>query len=412
MLLQKVEKGELLTYVDLCSAEFKHSSHEMYKEIRIHHPVCPVQFYLNKNAWLFTRYEDAMQMLKDPRISKDYHTASVEDEGEELLVAAGFEESEYLFNHMLNADPPNHTRLRAVSQKAFTPKAIARLEEKIRHIADDLLNKVELKQTINLVDDYSFPLPIIVICDLLGIPKEDRDKFRKWSNAIIDSSEDPEQIAENAILLKEFLEYLRAITAQKRQEPQEDLISTLIFAEEDGQRLNEKEIYSTLMLLIVAGHETTVNLITNTVLALLQHPDQFQLLKDNPSLLDSAIDESLRFYSPVELATERWASEAMTIHGQDIQKGDPIIVSIAAANRDERMFDNPDIFDITRKNNRHLSFGSGIHFCLGAMLAKLEAKIAVQTLINRFPSMQLAEKEVEWRGNYLMRGLEKLELHL
>jgi cytochrome P450 len=409
MSFKHVDHSKVSSDVYLSSDEFKYSAYEIYKELREDYPVYPIQVFGENQGWLITRYDDVVQVLKDSRIIKDFHKLTT---GEELRVAAGFDEREYMLNHMLNADPPNHTRLRGIVQKAFTPKAILRLEKRITDIANELLNKVELKQTMDIIDEYAFPLPIIVISELIGIPKEDQHKFRKWSNAVIDSSEDPQTIATNAVLLREFLEYLRYITAEKRKQPKEDLISDLIFAEENGQKLNEMELYSTLMLLIVAGHETTVNLIANTVLALLQHPEQFKLLKENPTLIDSTIEESLRFYSPVELATARWASESIVLHGQEIQKGDFIAVSLASANRDERVFESADTFDITRKNNRNVSFGSGIHFCLGAMLARLEAKIAIPTLINRFPSLQLVDEKIQWRGNYLMRGLEELEIKL
>jgi cytochrome P450 len=404
-----VNNRELLSDVYLSSEEFKHLAYEIYKELRENHPVYPLPMFGGFQGWIITRYEDVVHVLKNVQIIKDYHKLAPEDESK---IAEGFDEREYILNHMLNADPPKHTRLRGIVQKAFNPKAISRLEGRIQHIANDLLNKVECKQTMNVIEDYAFPLPIIVISELIGIPKEDQHKFRKWSNAVIDSSEDPQKVTDNITLLKEFLAYLRQITAERRKQPKEDLISDLISAEENGEKLSEMELYSTLILLIVAGHETTVNLITNTVLALLQHPEQFKLLKENPALIDPTIEESLRFYSPVELATARWASEDIILHGQEIKKGDFIAVSLASANRDEKAFEHADTFDITRKNNRHLSFGSGIHFCLGAMLARLEAKIAIPTLINRFPSIQLADENIKWHGNYLMRGLEEIEISL
>ena len=188
-------------------------------------------------------------------------------------------------------------------------------------------------------------------------------------------------------------------------------MSALILAESEGHKLSARELYSMIMLLIVAGHETTVNLITNTVLALLENPNQLQLLKDNPKLIDSAIEEGLRYYSPVEVTTARWA-EPFQIHDRTIEKGDMVVIALASANRDETVFENPEVFDITRENNRHIAFGYGSHFCLGAPLARLEAKIAITTLFNRMPELQIKgnREEIKWQGNYLMRSLEELPL--
>ena len=289
---------------------------------------------------------------------------------------------------------------------------IAQLDGRIQRIADDLISDIERKGTLNLVDDYSFPLPIIVISEMLGIPKEDQAKFRIWSHAVIASPETPEEIKETEKQLSEFITYLQYLVDIKRKEPKEDLVSALILAESEGHKLSARELYSMIMLLIVAGHETTVNLITNTVLALLENPNQLQLLKDNPKLIDSAIEEGLRYYSPVEVTTARWATEPFQIHHQTIQKGDMVIIALASANRDETVFENPEIFDITRENNRHIAFGHGSHFCLGAPLARLEAKIAITTLFNRMPELQIKgnREEIKWQGNYLMRSLEELPL--
>ncbi|HDR8198249.1 TPA: cytochrome P450, partial [Bacillus thuringiensis] len=297
-------------------------------------------------------------------------------------------------------------------QKAFTPKMIAQLDGRIERIADDLISDIERKGTLNLVDDYSFPLPIIVISEMLGIPKEDQAKFRIWSHAVIASPETPEEIKETEKQLSEFITYLQYLVDIKRKEPKEDLVSALILAESEGHKLSARELYSMIMLLIVAGHETTVNLITNTVLALLENPNQLQLLKDNPKLIDSAIEEGLRYYSPVEVTTARWAAEPFQIHDRTIEKGDMVVIALASANRDETVFENPEVFDITRENNRHIAFGHGSHFCLGAPLARLEAKIAITNLFNRMPELKIKgnREEIKWQGNYLMRSLEELPL--
>ncbi|MFE7376527.1 cytochrome P450 family protein [Bacillus cereus] len=395
--------------INLASAQFKEDAYEIYKESRKVQPI----LFVNKTElgaeWLITRYEDALPLVKDNRLKKDWTNVFSQDTKNMYL---SVDNSDHLTTHMLNSDPPNHSRLRSLVQKAFTPKMIAQLDGRIQRIADDLISDIERKGTLNLVDDYSFPLPIIVISEMLGIPKEDQEKFRIWSHAVIASPETPEEIKETDKQLSEFITYLQYLVDMKRKEPKEDLVSALIVAESEGHKLSARELYSMIMLLIVAGHETTVNLITNTVLALLENPNQLQLLKDNPKLIDSAIEEGLRYYSPVEVTTARWAAEPFQIHEQTIQKGDMVVIALASANRDETVFENPEVFDITRENNRHIAFGHGSHFCLGAPLARLEAKIAITTLFNLMPELQIKgdRKDIKWQGNYLMRSLEELPL--
>ncbi|ADH07177.1 cytochrome P450 family protein [Bacillus thuringiensis] len=395
--------------INLASAQFKEDAYEIYKESRKKQPILFVNQVEIGKEWIITRYEDALPLLKDNRLKKDWTNVFSQDTKNMYL---SVDNSDHLTTHMLNSDPPNHSRLRSLVQKAFTPKMIAQLDGRIQRIADDLISNIERKGTLNLVDDYSFPLPIIVISEMLGIPKEDQAKFRIWSHAVIASPETPEEIKETEKQLSEFITYLQYLVDIKRKEPKEDLVSALILAESEGHKLSARELYSMIMLLIVAGHETTVNLITNTVLALLENPNQLQLLKDNPKLIDSAIEEGLRYYSPVEVTTARWAAEPFQIHHQTIQKGDMVIIALASANRDETVFENPEIFDITRENNRHIAFGHGSHFCLGAPLARLEAKIAITTLFNRMPELQIKgnREEIKWQGNYLMRSLEELPL--
>ncbi|EJS76443.1 cytochrome P450 family protein [Bacillus cereus] len=400
----RIENG-----INLASAQFKEDAYEIYKESRKVQPILFVNKTELGTEWLITRYEDALPLLKDNRLKKDLVNVFPQDTKNMYL---SIDNSDHLTTHMLNSDPPNHSRLRSLVQKAFTPKMITQLEGRIQEIADDLINDAEQKGRVNLVDDYSFPLPIIVISEMLGIPKEDQEKFRIWSHAVIASPETSEEIEGIGIQLTEFISYLQYLVDVKRQEPKEDLVSALILAESEGHKLSAAELYSMIMLLIVAGHETTVNLITNTVLALLENPDQLQLLKNNPNLIDFAIEEGLRYYSPVEVTTARWAAEPFQIHDQMIQKGDMVIIALASANRDETVFEKPEVFDITRENNRHIAFGHGSHFCLGAPLARLEAKIAISTLFNRMPALQIKgdREKIKWQGNYLMRSLGELSL--
>ncbi|MED1127142.1 cytochrome P450 [Bacillus paralicheniformis] len=404
---QKV--STILSEKELSSAAFKHNAYDFYKNTRGSRSVYPVSMGDLGEGWLITRYDDAVRILKDARMKKNYENVFTEEELENFS-ALGNEEP--LSKHMLNLDPPDHGRLRSLVQKAFTPRMILQLEGRIQQIADSLLDELEPNHSMNLVDDYAFPLPIIVISEMLGIPVEDRQKFRVWSQAIIDFSDTPESLEEYKHKIGEFAEYLEYLVRKKREEPAEDLVSSLIQAESEGTRLSIEELYSTIMLLIVAGHETTVNLITNMTFALLNHPDQLEKLRQNPDLIDSAIEEALRFYSPVELTTLRWAAEPFTLHGQEIKRKDVIIVSLASANRDDTVFPNADRFDIERKDNRHLAFGHGSHFCLGAPLARLEAKIAIQTLLRGFEHIEIKgeREQIKWKGNFLMRALEELPL--
>ncbi|NPC93588.1 cytochrome P450 [Bacillus sp. WMMC1349] len=408
MTLKGVKSYSVLSEMQLSSTEFKNEAYNFYKELRSAYPVYPISLGDLGDGWLITRYDDAIYLLKDARLKKNVENVLTENEKRPVFL----ENEEPLTKHMLNSDPPDHSRLRSLVQKAFTPRVILQLEDRIQQIANTLLDKVEYKHSINIVDDFAFPLPIIVISEMLGIPLEDQQKFRVWSQAIIDFSNTPESLEVNNEKIDEFAEYLKFLVHKKRNQPAEDLISSLIQAESEGTKLSIEELFSTIMLLIVAGHETTVNLITNMTFALLCHPGQLQKLRQHPDLIDSAIEEALRFHSPVELTTMRWAAESFILHGQEIKRKDLVIISLASANRDEKIFSNADHFDIERKNNRHIAFGHGSHFCLGAQLARLEAKIAISTLLQRFPNIRFkGEKEVmKWKGTFLMRALEELPL--
>lgn len=399
----------VLTESQLSSRAFKDEAYAFYKELRKSRPLCPLSLGSLGEGWLISRYDDAIQLLKNEKLKKNYENVFTAKEEKRPVL---FKNEGPLRKHMLNSDPPDHNRLRTLVQKAFTHRMILQLEDKIQHIADSLLDKVQPSKFMNLVDDYAFPLPIIVISEMLGIPLEDRQNFKIWSQAIIDFSDAPERLQENDHLLGEFVEYLEYLVRKKRSEPAGDLISALIQAESEGTPLSTEELYSMIMLLIVAGHETTVNLITNMTYALMCHHDQLEKLRRQPDLMNSAIEEALRFHSPVELTTIRWTAEPFILHGQEIKRKDVIIISLASANRDEKIFPNADMFDIERKNNLHIAFGHGIHFCLGAQLARLESKIAISTLLRRCPNIQIkgGKEQIKWKGNFLMRALEELPL--
>lgn len=381
--------------------EFTQNPYPVYEKLRETDPVFKVMFPHGEFGWIITRYEDAVEVLKDQRFSKD------------VAKRYGPENQTVFVNNMLFSDPPDHRRLRGLVQKAFTPKLVADMRSHIQDIADDLLNKIGSRDKMNLIDEYAFPLPIIVISEILGVPVEDQDKFRVWSNSIIDasSSDHAEMFEQHA---KEFTEYLTDWFAKVRENPGKDLISKLVIAEESGQQLTENELLGVVSLLIIAGHETTVNLIGNGVLALLEHPEQRDLLIQKPELIHNAVEEMLRYNGPVEFSTSRWALEDVEFRGQNIAKGELVIVALDSANRDTEKFKDADIFDITREKSQHLAFGKGIHLCLGAPLARLEGEIAISTLLARYPEIQLQTDvtELEWRPGMIVRGLKELPVQL
>lgn len=312
-----------------------------------------------------------------------------------------------LYDNMLNSDQPAHTRLRALVSKAFTNRHIQSLAPRIQEITNQLIDSFKAEGEIDLIEAYAFPLPIIVICELLGIPIEDRDKFRKWSHAFIGIADDEQSYVQ---LLTDFVRYIGQMIADRRSHPRDDLISGLVHAEENGARLSEQELYSMIALLIVAGHETTVNLIGNGMLAILRYPDQAALLRREPQLIDVAIEEFLRYTGPVEMATTRYAAEDIEIGGTFIRAGTPIIVILAAANRDPAVFQDAAELNVTRESNKHLGFGYGVHYCLGAPLARLEARIAFNTLLKRMPAIRLSvpASQLKYNEGTIVHGLVRL----
>lgn len=386
---------------NLFTPEFVQNPYPVYARMREEEPIAKLMFPDGQFGWMITRYDDAVDVLKDNRFIKDI-TKVYGSEGQSIFTS-----------NMLFADPPDHRRLRGLVQQGFTPKLIESMRGHIQQIADELLDAVEGRAEIELIDDYAFPLPIIVISEILGVPLEDRDKFRTWSNSIVgaSNSEFDDQVYRH---MQEFTEYLGRWFEKVRRDPGDDLISQLITAEEAGERLSEQELYGVVSLLIIAGHETTVNLIGNGILSLLQHPEQLRLLRDDPSLIKGAIEEMLRYNGPVEFSTSRWAGEDLEFRGADMKRGDLVIVALDSADRDGSQFDDPDLFDITRERSRHLAFGHGIHMCLGAPLARLEGEIAVNTLLRRFPNIRLREDagELEWRPGMIVRGVKEIPLSL
>ncbi|PGW17330.1 cytochrome P450 family protein [Bacillus cereus] len=384
-----------LTFNDLNSLETMRNPILFYKNLieqqeRFFHID---DFYGMGGAWVALHYDDVVTILKDPRFIKDLRKFTPPHDKqnpieENTAVSKLFE---WLMNmpNMLTVDPPDHTRLRRLVSKSFTPRMIEDLRPRIQQIADELLAAVQEQGKMEIIADFAYPLPIIVISEMLGIPATDRNQFREWTQELMNASVDPSQGTAVTATLEKFIHYIEVLLNEKRLNPDADLISGLIQAEEQEDKLSKNELLSTIWLLIIAGHETTVNLISNGILALLQHPEQMNLLRKDPSLIPSAVNELLRYAGPV-MFSSRFAAEDMTIHGKRIHKGELVLLSLTAANIDPQKFSYPEELNISRAENNHLAFGAGIHHCLGAPLARLEGQIALGTLLQRLPNLRLA----------------------
>lgn len=378
--------------------DVRENPYPLYHRLRREDPVHVTPMGL----WVLSRYDDAAMILRDPRFGR---------RGFQQILEARFGRPG-VGRSMLHQDPPDHTRLRTLVNKAFTPRVVEGLREEIQRIVDRLLDEVDGAGSMDLVDRLAYPLPVIVICEMLGVPDDDRNRFRDWSYAIARSLDaiafpDPDVVARANQAQDALTGYFRGLVEERRRQPRGDLLSAMIAAEEAGDRLSTEELFAMTSLLFIAGHETTVNLIGNGVLALLQHPDQLGKLREDPSLIASAIEELLRYDSPVQ-RTARIVYEDVEIGGRAIKAGSVVVALLGAANRDPAHFPEPDRLDIARADNRHLSFGWGIHFCLGAPLARLEGQIAIGTLLRRMPSLALATDTLEWRETSTLRGLKTL----
>jgi cytochrome P450 len=395
--------------VDLFDPTFKADPYPTYSELRSSAPVHRVTLPDGRGVWLITRYEDVLAVFKDRRFVKNWRKVLTPEQLAQIPPIP--EVMEPLTTNMLDTDPPDHERLRALVSKAFTPRLIERMRPRVQAIADALLDEVQDRGEMDLIDDYAFPLPITVIAELLGVPAEDRNSFREWSDAAV-SGDASQEYMERILIphMQAFTDYLRQMFEEKRKNPKDDLISALVRTEEAGDKLSEGELLGMVFLLLVAGHETTVNLIGNGVLALLQHPDQLKKLRDDPSLTKPAVEELLRYNGPVETSTERFAREDVTIGETVIPRGEMVLVVIAAADRDPERFPEPDALNITRSDNKHLAFGKGIHHCLGAPLARMEGQIAIATLLRRMPGLRLkgSPESLSWRPGMVLRGLHGL----
>ncbi len=393
---------------NIASPEHKANPFPFYARLRREEPVFRVTLPDKRTAWLITRYDDVVQTLRDGRFAKDMTSVMSQEQLSKQPWIPGFLKP--LTRNMLDLDEPDHGRLRALVNKAFTPRRIDQMRDRIESLTLSILSEMRRKSTVDLIRDYAVPLPTTIIAQMLGVPTRDRLKFNRWSNAIVAanlSTWATLRMIPNAWM---FLRYVRRLVQSRRGAPQDDLVSALVEAEEAGERLSEDELLAMVFLLLVAGHETTVNLIGNGMLALLDHPSELARLRENPALIEPAVEELLRYASPLETATERYAREDVTIAGATIRRGELVFAAIASANRDESQFPDADRLDITRDPNKHLSFGLGPHYCLGAPLARLEAQVAINTLLQGAGEFRLAvdREALRWRGGLVLRGLKAL----
>jgi cytochrome P450 len=391
--------------IDFGGQEFLANPYPVYQELReANSPLWLPHGGPTGGMWLFTRYEDVVAILKESRISK------------ELSRVVPPEQLSLLDLSMLNKDAPSHTRLRSLANQAFTPARVRDLESRIVQSVDDLIAKVLRRGEMDFIADFALPLPVITIAELLGVPPGDRDRFRAWSNQVVSGLDALRTNEETKAIQREAMRTLAAyfadLIARRRYEPKEDLVSALIEARDARDTLSEDELLGMCILLLMAGHETTVNLLGNGLLTLLRHPDQLTLLTRHPEHVPFAVEEVLRFECPVQRSTFRVATDSLDVRGTTIAKGDQVSAVIGAANRDPRQFADPDRFDARRHPNRHLAFGLGAHFCIGANLARTEARIAFTRLLQRLPGIRLVTDTADWNPSTFFRGLKTLPVVL
>ncbi|PZT77544.1 MULTISPECIES: cytochrome P450 family protein [unclassified Streptomyces] len=375
--------------------EFTANPYPYYERLRATGPVHTIRTDDFDRVWLVVGYEEGRAALADPRFGKDWRALPGDMGGDPINA------------NMLEMDAPDHTRLRKLVARAFTARRIESLRPRVQEITDELLDVMLPEGRADLVDAFAFPLPMTVICELIGVPDLDRSAFRKLSNGVV-APADP---AEEGEAVRAMGGYLAELIRDKRRSPGDDLLSALIAArDEDDDALSPDELVGMAFLLLVAGHETTVNLISNGVRALLDHPDQLAALRADPALLDGAVEEMLRYDGPVETATFRFARERVAIGSRTIETGDAVLISLASSDRDPARYPEPDRFDIRRDTRGHLAFGHGIHFCMGAPLARMEGRIAIRTLLDRCPGLAADPDAApfDWLPGTLIRGARRL----
>jgi cytochrome P450 len=392
--------------LEIVDPSFFDDPYAFYDRWQSQGPVHHVRLVNGREAYVVTGFAEGRAALADPRLHKS------SDRAAELFrrrSGVRYTVGEGLSSSMLNSDPPDHTRLRSLVNKAFTARSIASMRPRIEAITTELLDAMDTSDTADLIEDFAVPLPITVICELLGVPYEDRADFRAWTDTLLTVAVSQDQ----GRAARAMSDYLGGLIESKRANPTDDMLTSLVEARDEGDRLSETELVSTAFLLLVAGHETTVNLIGSGAHALLHNPDQLSLLRDDPSLVSNAVEEFLRFDGPINFATLRYTTEPVVIGGSEIPADQFVYVALLSANRDGEKFENPDVLDITRPTAGHVAFGYGIHYCVGAPLARMEAQIAFTQLLQRFPNLHLATTDpLRFRESYLIRGLTRLPVRL
>lgn len=403
----------MLGSIDITDPRFKANPFPFYARLRADAPVFPVTLRRKtQRAWLVTRYDDVIAVLKDDqRFVKTPSTAMTPAQLKQApRMPAMFKA---LQRNLLGLDGADHDRLKALVHKAFTPRMVEQMREQTQQVTDQALDRAEHNGKMDLITEFALPVPLTIIGRILGVPERDNPRFNRWTKAFVSIGSNKHPILAIPSILQ-FIGYLRTLITQRRAQPADDLISALVRAQEGDDRLTDDEILAMIFLLLSAGHETTVNLIGSGTLALLQHPEQLERLRDEPALITPAVEELVRFVVPAETATERYAVADTTIAGTTIPKGELVLAVLASANRDPQQFVDPDTLDIARKPNKHLSFGQGLHYCLGAPLSRLEGQIAIGTLARRAPKLRLTgtPEQLRWRGGFILRGLEALPVLL
>jgi cytochrome P450 len=393
----------------LASRELLDDPYPAYARLRATAPITLASAPLSGRMWLVSRYADVVAVLKDPRfVSKDRREA---DAAKKPRISWTPRLFRLLQDSMVLTDDPDHARLRGLVHLAFTPRRVELIAARVETVVAELLDAAARKGTFDLVADFALPLPLTVISEMMGIPERDRQRFHHWMAGFLEAPAGGVlallRAVPNAFRFQHFFE---ALIRERRADPQDDMISALVAAEQAGQHLSEDELLSMIFLLLLAGHETTVNLIGNGMLALLENPAQYARLCADPGLSDKAVEELLRFTNPVEHGAPRFAREPMQLLGQPLARGDKVTALLSSANRDETVFERADELDITRDPNRHVAFGLGLHYCLGAPLARMEGQAAFRALAQRFPAMKLAvpRATLRWRHTAGVRGLKAL----
>lgn len=392
---------------DLFPPEVRADPYPFYRQLRERAPV----FDTGQDLWLVTSYRHCHALLRDRRCSKDLHTMAnyernMEQAGRTAPIRALLEQL------MSFSDPPDHTRLRGLVQRAFSPRMVESLRGRVEQIAEELLDEAVRDGELELISGFAWLFPLVVVAEMLGVPLEDRDRFREWSRDLAPSFELvlPPGAAERAErATEEFTAYFHRLVEERAREPRGDLLTALVEVEEQGERLSARELVVNLILIVGAGHETVMNLIGNGTLALLRNPDQMERLRREPAIMDDAVEELLRYESPVQMTT-RFPNAPIEIAGQTIPAGTRVAVILAAGNRDPERFPDPDRLDLTRGDHQHLAFGGGIHYCLGNALARIEAATAFRAMLKRFPSLELATDTPRYRDTILLRGLVELPI--